>query len=114
MMGLVASGVASTVALRVDGHRVWVTADTDTAVAGALTVQVQVQVQVSAAIDVDTGDRTGTGATPTVVNCAVVEGRNVTNEALDGCDLTHMLGQNATFTIKLDGGASIYTLGFGA
>ena len=41
-------------------------------------------------------------------------GRNVTDTALEGCDLTALVGTEATLSVMIDGSALLYMIGFGA
>merc|ERR1712192_255976 len=47
-----------------------------------------------------------------VLHCKTLTGKNVTNAMLDGCDLSHMVGQSVRLHIAVDGGALLYTVGF--
>lgn len=45
--------------------------------------------------------------------CDPLHGENVTDQALGGCDLTHLVGHSATLVLELQGSATVYTFGFG-
>lgn len=47
------------------------------------------------------------------VVCTALVGKNVTNTAMAGCDLTAHVGKKATVHIGIDGSALLYMLGFG-
>ena len=80
------AGTGSTTALLVTGATLIVTADT--APAGKLTVRV---------LAADSGGGDGSGAVaPLVAVCTPLSGRNVTDGALGGCDLSAVVGTNVT------------------
>ena len=45
--------------------------------------------------------------------CTALTGKNVTNTALEGCELGTHVGKQATVHIMVDGSALLYMLGFG-
>jgi hypothetical protein len=95
--------------LTITGAELLVTADTDTLFGGGenadgsktltnvgkLTVSVQVA---------------GVG---TALHCTALTGKNVTNAALGGCDLSAYVGKEAVLRISMDGSALLYMVGFG-
>ena len=46
------------------------------------------------------------------MTCDPVRGRNVTAEALSGCDLTPVQDHNVVLELQLQGNASLYMIGF--
>ena len=47
------------------------------------------------------------------LECTALTGKNVTNVALEGCDLQPHVGQQAILHIEIDGSALLYMVGFG-
>ena len=100
--------VGQTRPLTITGPTLMVTADTDTLLAGGENAQgsntltnpgkLAITVQVA-------------GGAPIV--CTALEGKNVTNTPLQGCDLTPHVGKQATLRILVDGSALLYMVGFG-
>jgi hypothetical protein len=91
-----AAGRATTVPLLVSGPRLLVTADA----APSGTVRVSVR-------------SAGAAGSTTTLECVALSGRNVTDEALDGCDLDGLVGQMATLELQLED-AALYIVGFGS
>lgn len=124
-----------TIQLTITGTQLLVTADTDTLLGGGENTQgsstldivgkLSLSVRIVGLANDDNGDNDDTVANPTgdrngnagrggsVVVCSALEKANVTNAAMNGCDLSPYLGQNATVQITLDGAAMLYMLGFG-
>jgi len=87
------AGTATTLPLVASGRQLTVTADT--APAGSVTISVRAP-----------------GLPGGGVTCAAVAGRNVTDEPLQGCDLSAVAEQMVTLKLEVGGGAAIYTVGF--
>jgi hypothetical protein len=105
--------VGDTVPLKVTGRHLVVTADTDTVLgennAGMDLIIPNGSVAISVAATVD-----GTQQTMEPLQCDVLTGHNVTDMALDGCDFSHLIGQEVVLTLRVSGGALLYTVGFSA
>eukprot|EP01052_Picozoa_sp_SAG31_P022326 SAG31_NODE_1772_length_7306_cov_3.341335_5_plen_101_part_00 len=96
----------STVPLPITGAKLLVTADTDTLLGGGENPKgsptldnvgkLAINVEVAAVR----------------ISCKALTGANVTEQALEDCDFTKYVGQNATVNIMIDGAALLYMLGF--
>jgi hypothetical protein len=96
------TGKAVTVPLTVTGARLVVTADT--APAGTVAVTVN---------GIEHDSEAASSEQYFTAVCTPISGRNTTDEALEGCDLSAMVGRNVTLQLSVED-AALYTVGFQA
>ena len=97
-----------TIPLTITGGMLLVSADTDTLYGGGENPQGSSTLDITGKLSVSVhvvGE-----AEP--LDCTALEKANVTNAAMDGCDLSAHVGKNATLQITIDGSALLYMVGF--